>query len=88
MIIPKAAHRSVQRWCMGIAHPHLCVFFTFSPLFSSIGKAKLIPCPSLVLIKDLSGPVLLTSLTWYLPEAPLSQDISLGFFTPWHLKKG
>lgn len=42
MVVPNAAHHSVQRWCMGIAHPHLCVFFTFSPLFSSIRKAKVI----------------------------------------------
>lgn len=82
--------------CAEVVHGHctstpLCflylltlVLFHWKSKTDSLG----LPCPSLVLIKDLSCPVLLTSLTRYLPEAPLSQDISLTFFTPWHLKKG
>lgn len=65
-MVPKVAHSSKWRRCEGAAHPHLHVFFSFSLaliLCHVKSKPALLAPPSLslVLVKDLSCPVLLMS---------------------------
>ena len=93
-MVPKVARCSVWRRCEGAAHPHPYIFFSFSlTLILCHVKSKpdlLGPLfPSLVLVKDLSCPVLLMSLPWCLPKASLfSGHIPDCFFSPLHLKQG